>query len=410
MTCSTHCEHHAAPQGERGIALIMAIIFTVIVMGITVSGSLLLKSNQVKTETNFVQHGQAVQFAKSGLTEALGWFRKQTAQPVLTFDPIRDLAADPQVLDTDSPEIGLAREWKITGAVWGRYEVWKEWAVDPVPERLLWREKMQIGDVSADRNGSGAGSVWKIRSIGYVFRRVDPNLAFDEFPNQVLGQEVLDTEIRRLTLQPPGQASLCSTDGNSTIINAKGRIRGGADGAGIFYPLGSGTPTTGPPAEQRVLGTPSLSPSATYLGSVEGVFGVTLEHLRGMSDQIITNAADFPNPVPTNSIIITDAPVVQFDASRPLMGTGVLYFEGDVVIDPGSNSTFSGLIYVNGNLTIQAPSEILGAIVCNGNVMVQGAADFATVTYDDDILKALRLEIGQYRFSSAFYRPLVQNN
>ena len=33
-------------------------------------------------------------------------------------------------------------------------------------------------------------------------------LAFDQFPNQVLGQEVLETEIRRLTLKPPGQAAI----------------------------------------------------------------------------------------------------------------------------------------------------------------------------------------------------------
>ena len=33
-------------------------------------------------------HGQSVQFAKSGLIEALGWLRKQTSQPVTAFEPV----------------------------------------------------------------------------------------------------------------------------------------------------------------------------------------------------------------------------------------------------------------------------------------------------------------------------------
>ncbi len=93
-----------------------------------------------------------------------------------------------------------------------------------------------------------------------------------------------------------------------------------------------------------------------------------------------------------------------------LKGTGVLYFKGNVMLLPGSNSSFSGLIYVDGNLTVRAPSEILGAIVVTGNVSVQGAADFATITYDDDILNALRLDVGQYRLFNAFRRPLAQDN
>ncbi len=410
MAVDIHRKNHPARPAEQGVALIMAMIFTVIIVGITMSGSLILKSNQVKTETNFVQHGQALQFAKAGLTEALGWFRKQTAQPVAVFAPVLDLIADPQILDTVDPDVGLAREWKITGAVWGRYEVWKQWDADPVPERLAWRQKMQVGDVSAARNGTGAGSVWKLRSIGYVFRRVNPALAFDQFPNQVLGQEILETEIRRLTLRPPGQSAISVLDGNSCHINTKGRIRGGATAAGIFYPAGTGTPTIGPAAQQRVLGTPALSPSPTYYGTVEDVFGVTLDQLKGMADQNIATAGDFPIPVPTNSLIITEVPTIKFDSSRPLMGTGVLYFNGNVTLLPGSNSSFSGLIYVDGNLTVRAPSEILGAVVVTGNVTVQGAADFATITYDDDILNALRLDVGQYRLFNAFRRPVAQDN
>ena len=40
-----------------------------------------------------------------------------------------------------------------------------------------------------------------------------------------------------------------------------GRIVGGTNGAGIFYPQGTGNPTTGPANQNRVTGNPPLAPS-----------------------------------------------------------------------------------------------------------------------------------------------------
>src|SRR5438046_626809 len=111
-------------HAERGVALVLAILFTIIVAGITVAGALALRSHQNHTHTSFVSHGQAIGFARSGLTEGLGWFRKQTSQPVVTFSPVLDNLANPPILDTIDPEIGIVREFRITGSIWGRYEVW----------------------------------------------------------------------------------------------------------------------------------------------------------------------------------------------------------------------------------------------------------------------------------------------
>src|SRR5689334_20767542 len=86
-------------SSERGVALMMAILFTIVVLGIAVCGALILRSHQAQTRTSFVMNGQSMQFARSGLTEALGWLRKQTAQPVLALDPRLDPSALPPVLD-----------------------------------------------------------------------------------------------------------------------------------------------------------------------------------------------------------------------------------------------------------------------------------------------------------------------
>src|SRR5688572_560743 len=141
---------HPRRGAESGVALVLGILFTIIVVGITISGALILKAHQTKTKTSFVSHGQSVQFARAGLTEALGWFRKQTAQPVVDFEPRLDNTATPPILDTIDTDVGIVREFEITDTVWGRYEVWKDWSGDPDPERLAWRDQMRCLDLSIE--------------------------------------------------------------------------------------------------------------------------------------------------------------------------------------------------------------------------------------------------------------------
>ena len=123
-----------------------------------ISGSEMLKSNQTRTETQFLLHGQATNFARSGLTEAINWLRRQVVQPVTVFEPVLDTAATPQIIDTLEPDIGLVREFQITGNIWGRYEVWKQWDADPDPARLAWRQQVQVRDVSLLRDSNSAWS------------------------------------------------------------------------------------------------------------------------------------------------------------------------------------------------------------------------------------------------------------
>src|SRR5690606_18676464 len=150
----------------RGIAFVLGFFFAIIVAGLVATGTLVLSSTRTRTEVNFRLHGQAAQFARAGLTEALGWFRRQTTQPVTVFAPVLDTTVTPPVLDTMDPDVGIVREFEIAGVIWGRYEVWKAWAGDPDPERLAWRQQVQVEDISAERGIAGAGNVWRVRSVG----------------------------------------------------------------------------------------------------------------------------------------------------------------------------------------------------------------------------------------------------
>lgn len=387
-----------ARDGRDGVALLLGILFAIIASGLVLSGTLILDAHRTKTETNFRLHGQATSFARAGVMEAMGWFRKQSAQPVVEFWPVLDTTASPPILDTIDPEIGIVREFEITGSVWGRYEVWKQWDADPDLTRLAWRKKVQVEDISAERGTSGSGNVWRLRSIGYVFRRVDPTKPFDAHPNQVLGTEILETEIRRLTLAPPGEAAICVARGDRCALTGKVHVQG-VSGAGVYYRSGTGSPSASGGA--KVSGSPGFSASSSYDGRVETVFGIGIDDLQTLADDRITSLADFPVPVPSNTLYYVEVPTLILDSTRPLKGSAVVFVRGDVDIRFGSKSFFSGLLYVDGDLTIREPADINGTIVCTGRVTIRGGADWVNITYDDGALTALRTEIGQYRLSGA---------
>lgn len=400
---------HPSPRqnDERGVALIMAIFFTIIVVGLATTGALILRSHQAQTKVSFIAHGQSMQFAKSGLIEALGWIRKQTSQPVTAFEPQLDTSVSPPILDTIDPVIGIVREFQITNSIWGRYELWKQWDADTDLTRLAWRQKMQCTDISAQRGDLSPGSVWRLRSLGYVFRRVDSTRAFNVAPNQVVGQEMTEVEVRRLALQPPGQAAVCSRTGSGINIGTRGRALGGSVAAGIYYLQGSGTPTVSGTLATAT-GTPNISAASTYEDDFQSVFGVSQEELQAMADYVVNSAPAFPSPVPVDTVVLSTVPIT-FTSSQPLAGTGVVAIVGNVTIEAGSYSSFSGLLYVVGNLTMHEPSQIQGAVVVTGSVSVVGSSDFATITYDDTILAHLRQELGTYRLSSAISRPMARD-
>ncbi|MCB9876365.1 MAG: hypothetical protein H6835_02095 [Planctomycetes bacterium] len=393
-----------SPRNEQGTALVFSLIFTTVVLGIVLTGTLTLRSQVVKNRTLFIANYQAVMTARSGLTEALSWLRRQTSQPVTAFEPQLDEAANPQILDTLDPDIGMVREFRISGNLWARYEVWKPWPTDPDADRLAWRNQFACSDVSEPRVGGAPGTAWHLRSLGYVYRRNDANVPFNQAPNAVLASELAETDVLRAVLNLPGQAAINVNDGNGAHINTNGRVVGGS-GAGIYYPQGSGTPTVGSAKQNRVTGSPGLSPGTSYDDSYEAVFGLTLDELKAMANAVVTSEADFPVPIPDNGLVVIESSSFHFDATVPLMGTGIVIVSSNCNIDPGSNSLFSGLLYVDGNLTIRSPSEINGAVLCTGNLTVQGASDYATINFDEDALAAILSTFGNYRRANSVLLP-----
>jgi len=392
-------------NGERGLALVMALLFTLIVSGITITGTMMLKTHIQKNRTAWASKSQALQVARSGLAEAVSWMRRQTSQPVLALEPQLDAAATPPVLDTLDETIGLVREFKITGKVYARYEVWKRWDADPDAERRAWRQQFQCEDVSAQRAGASAGTVWRVRSIGYIYNRVDAAVPFNQEPNSVIASQVAVNECRRLVLRLPGSAAVNTGNGTGCLINTYGRVIGGT-AAGIYYPAGSGTPTTGALSLNRVTGTPRLATAVDYDDGYEAVFGMNYEQIKSIATMVVTSTAGIPSPMPTGGLVIIETgSAVTFDATKPLTGNAVVIVRGNCTLSVNSNSNFSGLLYVNGNFTMRQPPLIRGSLICTGNMTVQGSTDYATIQYDGNVISQLMSSISNYTPSNTPLLP-----
>ena len=385
--------HSVKKTGEEGIALLIALFFTMLTAGMVFAGTVSLRNSEKKTELSLRTKGQARQFAEAGLIDALDWYRRQTTQPVSTFAPVLDTFATPPILDTDDPSIGIVREFEIDRGVWGRYEIRQT-----VPNILPL--EAEVTDITADRGAAGTGTVWRLVSRAFIFRRRNVALPFNQIPNQILSTETLETEIRRLTLVPPAQAAICVNTGSAINLSSGTKITGGSN-TGLAYRQGSGFPVIG--SGVTIGGTPAQATLTTWNDDVESVFGVDEDTLRSMADYQIATASELPNPVPTNSIVFADGNLL-LSTTYPLKGTGILYVKGYLYIPYSTASYFNGVIYATGNVYLYSPVNINGTVITKGNLYMAGSGDKAEVIYDDGIMNSLMVEIGQYRFSSATYK------
>jgi hypothetical protein len=363
--------------GERGSAGILAMFISTTLFLLVMSGMTIIHLSKQVIQTQLTYHGQAVNSAQAGLVDAQSWFRRQTVQPVATFNPQLDLLSNPPVIDTDDPTVGIVREYEISdlGNVWGRYEV----------------RKTEVRDASAERGKPGNGTIWAVESVGIVYARKDISKSYDQSPNRQLARVVARTEVQRMNLVLPGNAAICSRRGDAVTTETKTRLIAGSN-IGVLHPSGTGSATLAGSIGAGI----NENTASPYLDSIQDVFGVGQRELIGMADLVAYNMSDVPARLPAMglTIIRNDA---TFTPAQPLIGTGLLVVLGNLTIQSNSFSNFNGLIFVTGNYEQNAPSQISGAIVGHGDIDIKGAGDFSEVTFDDTLLTHIQKEMGQYR-------------
>ena len=442
---------HRARSRRRGSMLVMVMVSLIMLSGIMMASIHMFKTRELIQDNELHYHGQAVNAAKAGLIDALSWFRRQTVQPVEEapdgtggFAPVRDLTVNPVINDTDDAFIGLVREYEIstTDNIWERYEVRRK-RVQPANPPLRNSDNLVgVQDITSQHNddsGNG-GRFWYIEAKGYIFQRLDPayqpdqfyriyessdghrrrkqpdgtlieedvtaNLELDEQVDleavRILASARMGTELRRLTVTPPAMAAFCGSRGDRVSLGNRSRVLGGAH-YGVAYPTSTGTHYKNSGAELD--GTPAVMqiPSADYPIQMEQVFGMSKDDLQVLSDIYIEDPSDpsnLPDEFPDYALVYIDGDVV-YDAAKPLRGmAAIVYVNGNVTIQANSSSYFTGILYVDGNYRQYAPSLMNGTVMSSGNISISGLGDYSEATFDPGARNRILTISGQYRFSA----------
>lgn len=384
--------------GQEGSTILLALFVILLGSSMIIVGLTLLTTTRDAIVQELNLKGQATSAAEAGVTDALSWFRRQSTQPVATFEPVYD--PDQQIIDTEDADIGIVREFEISTQTghYGRYEVMK---VDPITSATV------VKDISAQRiintEEAAPGTVWYVESKGIVYEKNDDEKAYNEAPNRVVRQVTLASEIQRLAIAPTANAALISDTG-TVYIRTKGRVRGINTTAIVFDRSGGGRVRrwggTIEGGRNQAAVFPGATDSVTAL--VRTVFASTPEDLQSLADIYVTSTDDLPSDLPTLGIIYIDGDAT-FNSARPLTGGGIIIVDGNMLIDTGSMSIYSGLIFVTGNYTQKSPSLISGTVMVLGDTDISGSLDIAEIMYDQDIMDIVRQKLGQYRAARSPY-------
>lgn len=413
---------HPVIRRENGSVVILIVMLISLLAFIPI-GTELVKTARKNVQLQMNATVQADNVARAGLTDAVAWFRRQATQPVRNLgSPYPDAAfapvnsGDPSNTDTIDSTIGLVKEYDLgeSNSLWARYEVRRQATnnvaspSDNDPHAVHDITLLRLQGSTATLNGGGLA--WYIESVGYVYRLRDSSVAYNVAPNEIVGRSRVATEIRRVALnRAEANAAVVITSRGSGTINTNCRVVGGSSAFGVAYCGGSGGTWGNATSPVRTSGTTAWNyniSSGAFNTSldIQSLFGVTAYELKLMADYSVSSIAQLPSDYPSAALVFVDG-ASTFDDSRPLRGGGILFVNGNLTLSALSLNShiFSGLIYVNGNCTINGPATISGTLWVTGTLTMNGTSDVAEVLFDGDILTAVQQQVGQYRENKSAY-------
>jgi hypothetical protein len=245
----------------------------------------------------------------------------------------------------------------------------------------------------------GSGNYWSLVSRGYVFANQNGATTTAGFENLAMysGHNILNAPLRFFNNKPlllatakvygelfrincTDQASAAwVANGANAIVNTKGYIQGGSAGTGVADFDGTAPNTGGGGTLNGVQNWKQVS----LIPSVANVFpGLTTADLKRRADKIggmeILPVWGDPNLSAEASVVTflylsATSGVFNFvsGTSVPVLtGTGLVFIDGSVTFFPGNCSTWSGIVYVNGDCILHGPTTIQGTLIVKGNLTV----------------------------------------
>jgi hypothetical protein len=317
---------------------------------------------------------RAYEVAKAGLIDTLYYFRKQSSQPVLNFNPTSS--------DSEDPSDGIVNSLFITSNT----------------NNIVGRYIVKANDVSSLYN-KPAGTIWEIISEGQIINRARNN--------EIIADKKLAALIRRISISIPYESTVIWGFANKINLQRRTRMVSSNPAFNISSISGSGSPSVN---YQSALLPNTINYVDNYYDqvSINNIFGITINEVKGISDYIVNNVNDFPNSFKYKIIYIPSSNTALTLSN--VRGSGIIITQRSLTFQNYIN--FSGIIYVmnNANLVFNCPGTILGTIIndkdsTNSNLTFNNTSgsDFLLVQYDRSIIQKLRNIIGNYRFYSSFY-------
>ncbi len=369
--------NQAKNSAEQGSALIWALLFVLVSTGMVVSHSAFLAASRKDRDARYDRIAMSRTFAKSGIADAIAWFRRQGTQPVTTFAPEYDPTATPPKLDTTDPSIGLVREFPVHGNLWGRYEVHHNDALD----------------ISQARGVSIPGSVWELHARSTIYRLEDPTVPYNQPPNRLVASHRVSTEIRGIPMASPAAAAVC-LDSIGDLHVRNGAIIDGGTGRAYATPTSVAMPIVDIAGGAQLLGALAPAQLPGYDAGTQALFGMSTEDLRRFSDLVdaspVITSGTSGRVMFAHGLVTVDS-IATFD-------NVLIFVDGDLVFSPTDATTINGVVYVTGDTVLNSPNTVInGMFISRGSfTMIDGA-----ISYDETVLATLGAMMTRYRPSRA---------
>ena len=420
---------------RSGIAIVNVLIFAVFTTVFLIAGVSFTQA-AIKQGRKAGSTAQVYNVALAGITHSVFWLQRQAVQPVTVFDPRANGATvapdeDPET-KADEEQLGLVQEFEIDAAkgLWGRYEVGRS---EGAPTRtgvsqvgahsakyagpIFWTAE----DVSGPRGQRDQpGSVWRMRSRGYVFTRQAAADAFtpDGTVTRILERLTLEAEVRSSKLN--FRAACIYGFGNS-LSGQDIAFDEGSDNTDPLLEVLDGTARgywfrssqVQNASDVDTLNTTSNTSGdagiSTALGDqLQYVFGVaSTGEVKNLADATYSSIGAVPVPAGDDAFIYLQGNFT-FNASKRLDGSGILFVDGDLKLDGSStDQAWEGLIFTTGKFTLSERAVVRGAVMAGKNIFLDAASGKQPkILYSESILNGLSSKLGSYRLERSTLRAV----
>jgi len=435
----------------------MAVILSVVAATLITVGGRFLRDSLRQSEQQQLYVAQAEDMARAGLVDTLGWFRRQPGivqacvtcqlgavttygatnaigvtcgQPDDAFAPTLNAS----VSDTANPALGIVEDIPLDSAIntasvhFGRYEV----LVQPNPGAVV---ANAVHDTSGSRvlgSMNGLGQSWQITSSAYIYKRLDYttgsypgpwNKAYNQSPNVILARARMSTELRKMSVNYPYNITAgVFTDKVSkvTLANNYSQISGTYNSSSLALaaiangatakanPTGA-TSTNFTPYSAGAAGVTVVSGSNVIPLSSDNVFGMSLNDIQFIADY--TGSASSPLTIASSWKLSYFSGNLTYSAAstqtcyQGIDTEGILVVNGNLSMSGGvSTAIYRGVIYVTGNLTMGANSEIDGVVFMGSPTSTTGSVSMAgntgqqaSISYDPDLVSEALTKVAVYR-------------